>query len=92
VAVQAEKTVRVNARIAGAAAQAPTETYVIKAHSPGGRRGQRARRATFDDELNRNLPVPRTAGELIEKAPGSFIDPSGNVSIGGATVWRTSSW
>ncbi|HVR60637.1 MAG TPA: carboxypeptidase regulatory-like domain-containing protein [Polyangia bacterium] len=85
VAVLAEKTVRVNARIAGAAAQAPQETYVIKARAPVVDIGSARVGATFDEDLNRNLPVPLTAGELIEKAPGAFVDPTGNVSIGGAT-------
>ena len=85
VMVQAEKTVRVNARISGAAQAAAAETTVIKARAPIVDIGSARVGATFDDELNRNLPVPLTMGELIEKAPGAFIDPSGNVSIGGAT-------
>ena len=32
-----------------------------------------------------NVPVGRTYGDVIERAPGAFVDGSGNVSIGGAT-------
>jgi hypothetical protein len=85
VEVQAAKTVRVNAHIAGSAQAANAETTVIKARAPIVDVGSARVGATFDDEFNHNVPVPLTFGELIEKAPGAFIDPSGSVSIGGAT-------
>jgi hypothetical protein len=85
VEVQAEKTVRVNAHIAGSAQAANAETTVIKGRAPIIDVGNARVGATFDEEFNHNIPVPLTFGELIEKAPGSFIDPSGNVSIGGST-------
>ena len=41
--------------------------------------------AQFDEEFITNVPLGRTYGDVIERAPGAFVDPSGNVSIGGAT-------
>src|SRR4029079_14558383 len=41
--------------------------------------------ATFDETYTKNLPLGRTYGGILQKAPGAFFDPSGNVSIGGAT-------
>jgi hypothetical protein len=85
VAVQADRMVRVNAKIAGAVQATAQQTYVITGKAPlidigSGRVG-----AQFDPEFERNVPVGRTYGDIIERAPGAFVDPSGNVSIGGAT-------
>src|SRR5258708_1943647 len=44
-----------------------------------------ASRSAFDQDVTLKLPNGRTFGDVIQKAPGVFLDPSGNVSIGGAT-------
>jgi hypothetical protein len=85
VGVSAEKTVRVNAKIAGAAQQAAQQTYVITGRAPTIDVGSARVGATFDSEYTANVPLGRTYGDVIERAPGAFIDGSGNVSIGGAT-------
>lgn len=85
VTVSAEKTVRVNAKIAGAAQQAAQQTYVITGRAPTVDVGSARVGATFDSEYNMNVPLGRTFGDVIERAPGAFIDGSNNVSIGGAT-------
>jgi hypothetical protein len=41
--------------------------------------------AQFDEDFTLNVPLGRTYGDVIQRAPGAFVDPSGNVSIGGAT-------
>lgn len=85
VVVSAEKTVRVNAKIAGAAQQAAQQTYVITGKAPTIDVGSARVGATFDNDYDTNVPLGRTYGDVIERAPGAFIDGSGNVSIGGAT-------
>jgi Carboxypeptidase regulatory-like domain len=85
VVVVAEKTVRVNTKVAGTAQAAAQQTYVITGKAPSIDIGSTRVGATFDDKYMLNLPSGRTYGDIIQKAPGAFIDPSGNVSIGGAT-------
>ena len=84
--VSADKTVRVNARIAGtAAAAAAEETYVITRKAPAVDVGSTRLGPTFDSAFNTNVPIGRNFGDVIEKAPGAFVDRTGSVSIGGAT-------
>jgi len=85
VSVSAQQTVRVNAKIAGAAQQAAQQTYVITGRAPTIDVGSARVGATFDQDYTLNVPVGRTYGDVIERAPGAFIDGSGNVSIGGST-------
>lgn len=85
VLVSAEKTVRVNAKIAGAAQQAAQQTYVITGKAPTIDVGSARVGATFDSDYNTNVPLGRTYGDVIERAPGALLDGSGNISIGGAT-------
>ena len=86
VVVSADKTVRVNARIAGtAAAAAAEETYVIARKAPAIDVGSTRLGPTFDTAFNTNVPIGRNFGDVIEKAPGAFVDRTGSVSIGGAT-------
>ena len=85
VIVAAEKTVRVNAKISGAAAAAAQQTYVIAAKAPTIDIGSARIDYNFDEKFMNNVPVGRTYGDVIERAPGAFVDGSGNVSIGGAT-------
>ena len=86
VVVSADKTVRVNARIAGTAGAAATEeTYVIARKAPAIDVGSTRLGPTFDTAFNTNVPIGRNFGDVIEKAPGAFIDRTGSVSIGGAT-------
>jgi hypothetical protein len=85
VVVQADKMVRVNAKIAGAAQATAQETYVVTGKAPSIDVGSARIGAQFDQDFANNVPVGRTYGDIIERAPGAFIDGSGNVSIGGAT-------
>ncbi len=85
VIVAAEKTVRVNAKISAAAATAAQQTYVIAAKAPTIDIGSARIGSEFDEKFMNNVPLGRTYGDVIERAPGAFVDGSGNVSIGGAT-------
>src|SRR6185436_10056743 len=84
VVVSAEKTVRVNAKVSSAAAAAQ-QTYVVSAKAPSIDIGSARVGASFDQDFTLKIPNGRTYGDVISKAPGAFVDPSGNVSIGGAT-------
>ncbi|HET6284311.1 MAG TPA: TonB-dependent receptor, partial [Polyangia bacterium] len=86
VIVSAQKTVRVNARIAGTAQASPEQTYVIRGKPPAVDVGSTRLGPSFDEDYTRYVPVGRTFGDVIEKAPGAFIDRSGGVSIGGASA------
>jgi hypothetical protein len=85
VVVAADRMVRVNAKISSAAAAAAQQTYVIDGKAPTIDIGSARVGAEFDSAFTQNVPVGRTFGDVIERAPGAFIDGSGNVSIGGAT-------
>jgi hypothetical protein len=85
VVVLADKTVRVNATIAGAAQAAVQQTYVITGNAPSIDIGSARIGTQFDQDFDNNIPLGRTYGDIIERAPGAFVDGSGNVSIGGAT-------
>ncbi|HVZ71585.1 MAG TPA: TonB-dependent receptor [Polyangia bacterium] len=85
VKVSAEKTVRVNAKIATTPEAAAQQTYVITGKAPTVDVGSSRIGATFDEDFTLKLAVPPNYGAVISKAPGAFIDASGNVSIGGAT-------
>jgi hypothetical protein len=85
VVVSAQKTVRVNAKIASTAQAAAQQTYVITGKAPAIDVGSARIGATFDEDYNLKVPNGRTYGDVIAKAPGAFVDPSGNVAIGGAT-------
>jgi hypothetical protein len=85
VRVSADKTVRVNAQIASTAATAAQQTYVITGKAPVIDVGSARIGFTFDQDFTLNLPVEPNYGAVIQKAPGAFVDGSGNVSIGGAT-------
>ncbi|HEY6474939.1 MAG TPA: TonB-dependent receptor, partial [Polyangia bacterium] len=85
VTVAADKMVRVNAKIAGAAQTAAQQTYVITGKAPMIDIGSARVGAQFEEPFMQNVPLGRTYGDVIERAPGAFFDPSGNVSIGGAT-------
>jgi hypothetical protein len=85
VVVSADKMVRVNAQIAGAVQAQAQEKYVITGKPPVVDIGSARVGAQFDSEFTQNIPLNRTYGDVIERAPGAFVDPSGNVSIGGST-------
>jgi len=85
VLVSADKMVRVNAQIAGAVQAQAQEKYVITGKPPVVDIGSARVGAQFDSEFTQNIPLNRTYGDVIERAPGAFVDPSGNVSIGGST-------
>jgi len=85
VTVQADKMLRVNAKIAGGAQAAAQQTYVVTGKAPSVDIGSARVGAQFDEDFDNNIPLGRTYGDIIERAPGAFVDGSGNVSIGGAT-------
>ncbi len=85
VAVIADRTVRANARIAGAVQAAAQQTYVITGKVPSIDVGDTRVGANFDRDYFQNIPTGRTFGDAISRAPGTFVDPTGNVSIGGST-------
>jgi hypothetical protein len=85
VVVSAQKTVRVNARIAGAAQAMPQQLYVINGRPPAVDVGSARVGTTFDADFARNVPNGNTYGDVLQKAPRTFVDASGNVSIGGST-------
>jgi hypothetical protein len=85
VVIAADKMVRVNAQIAGAVQAQAQEKYVITGKPPVVDIGSARVGANFNSEFMENVPLARTYGDVIERAPGAFVDPSGNVSIGGAT-------
>ena len=67
------------------AAPAAQETYVITRRPPAVDVGDTRLGATFDTTYNTNIPIGRNFGDVIEKAPGAFLDRTGSVSIAGAT-------
>ncbi|HTA21102.1 MAG TPA: TonB-dependent receptor, partial [Polyangia bacterium] len=85
VVVSAEKTVRVNAKVATQAQAAAQQTYVITGKAPAIDVGSARVGTTFDEDYTLHLALGTTFGDVIAKAPGAFVDASGNVSIGGAT-------
>ncbi|HVZ85518.1 MAG TPA: TonB-dependent receptor [Polyangia bacterium] len=85
VIVTAEKTVRVNAKIAANLQAAAQQTYVITGKAPSIDVGSARVGVQFDNDYTQNVPLGRTFGDVIERAPGAFVDGSGNVAIGGAT-------
>jgi hypothetical protein len=85
VKVSAEKTVRVNVKIAAAAQAAAQQTYVITGKAPTVDVGSARVGATFDQDFTLNLALNPNYGDVITKAPGAFVDGSRGVSIGGAT-------
>jgi hypothetical protein len=85
VKVSAEKTVRVNAKIATTAQAAAQQTYVITGKAPTVDVGSPRIGTSFDEDFTLHLAMNQDYGSVIAKAPGVFVDPSGNVSIGGAT-------
>ncbi len=85
VKVSAEKTVRVNAKVATTAQAAAQQTYVITGKAPSVDVGSARIGTTFEEDFTLNLALNPNYGSVISKAPGAFVDPSGNVSIAGAT-------
>ena len=84
VIVSADKTVRVNA---GSPPRPPPPPSRPTSSPPRRRRSTSARppRIHLRRKFITNVPIGRNFGDVIEKAPGAFLDRSGNVSIGGAT-------
>ena len=64
---------------------AAQQTYVITGKAPTIDVGSARLGTTFDEDFTLNVPVEPNYGAVISKAPGAFVDGSGNVSIGGAT-------
>ena len=87
VVITANKLTRLNAKIAGVVAQQAQaqEKYVITGRPPAVDIGSARVGATFDTDYTTNVPLARTYGDIIDHTPGAFVDPSGNVSIGGST-------
>jgi hypothetical protein len=85
VVVAADKTLRVNQKIAGSALATPQHTTVITGRAPAVDVGSARVGATFNQDYMLRLPNGRTFGDILERTPGAFVDGSGNVAIGGAT-------
>jgi hypothetical protein len=64
---------------------AAQETYVIKRKAAAVDVGSARLGLTLDPDFMTNLALDRTFGDLVLKAPGAFIEPSGGVSIAGAS-------
>src|SRR5262249_31181276 len=76
VVISADKLVRLNAKIAGAAVAQPQagEKYVITGRPPAVDIGSARVGAQFDTEYLTNVPINRTYGDVISRAPGAFVD------------------
>ena len=85
VVVSADKTVRVNAKIAGAVQAAAQQTYVITGRVPMIDVGSERVHSSFDQDFTLNVPNGLDYGDVILKAPGVFLDGTGSVSINGST-------
>ena len=85
VIVSAERMVRANAKISGAVQAQAQQTYVITGKVPSIDVGSARVGAEFDESYARNVPTGRTYGDVIQRAPGAFIDGTGSVSIAGST-------
>lgn len=84
--ISAQKTAKANAEIPSEAATAAEQTYVIQRKASSIDVGSSQFGTSWDAKAIENLPLGNTTFDsLIEKAPGAFVDPSGSVSIGGAT-------
>ena len=81
--VSAGATLRVDAAIsAEAAAQ---ETYVIEKKAAALDVGSARLGLTIGEDYMATMPLDRTFGDLVLKAPGAFLESSGGVSIAGAS-------
>jgi len=85
VIIGADKMVRVNAKISSAVPIQGQEKYVITGKPPVVDIGSARVGAEFNQDFMTNVPLNRTYGDILSRAPGAFVDPSGNVSIGGST-------
>ena len=85
VIIGADKMVRVNAKIASTVPAQGQEKYVITGKPPVVDIGSARVGAEFNQDFMDNVPLNRTYGDILSRAPGAFVDPSGNVSIGGST-------
>jgi hypothetical protein len=85
VVVTADKQVRLNVKIVAVVQPIAQQTYVITGKPPSVDVGSARIGTEFRPDFFRNVPVGQNYGDVIERAPGTFFDPSGNVSIGGAT-------
>ena len=85
VIIGADKMVRVNAKIASTVPAQGQEKYVITGKPPVVDIGSARVGAEFGPDFMANVPLNRTYGDILSRAPGAFVDPSGNVSIGGST-------
>ena len=84
--VSAQQTTRLNVVIPSRAPTEVKETYVIQKKAAAIDVGSSRQGTTWDETAIKNAPLSGTTfDDLIEKAAGAFRDPSGSVSIGGAT-------
>jgi hypothetical protein len=83
VLVSADKTVRVNLRIAPP--DQKVETYLIERRAPVVDLGTAHTGLTLGADYLANVPVGSTYGDVLDRAPGAFVDRSGSVSVAGAS-------
>lgn len=81
--VSAGATVRADAAMPNA--ELHQETYVIKRKAASIDVGSARLGVTFNEDYMANVPVERTYGDLMLKAPGAFLESSGSVSVAGAS-------
>jgi hypothetical protein len=83
VLVSADQTVRVNLRVAPPSQT--VETYIIERRAPAVDLGTARTGLTLGADYLGNVPVGSTYGDALDRAPGAFVDRSGNVSVAGAS-------
>jgi hypothetical protein len=83
VLVSADKTVRVNLRIAPP--DQKVETYLIERRAPAVDLGTSHTGLTLGADYLANVPVGTSYGDVLDRAPGAFVDRSGSVSVAGAS-------
>ena len=83
VRVSADKTVRVNLRVARP--DQKIETYIIERRAPAVDLGTAHTGLTLGADYLSNVPLGTTYGDALDRAPGAFVDRSGSVSVGGAS-------
>ncbi len=81
--VSAGATLRADAAIPSQTAV--EETYVIKRKAAAVDVGSGRLGMTVGEEYMQYVPVDRTFGDLMLKAPGAFLESSGSVSVAGAS-------
>lgn len=84
VPVSAGATIRADVMMPAQATQT-VETVVIRKRAPAVDVGSARLGLSLGEDYTRTVPLQRTFGDILDKAPGAFVESSGNVSIAGAS-------